>query len=106
MDRVLKVRFLIVLTFLTGISTTPSFSQKKQKLKRAQEVLLNDSLATHSQSGIFDFPNLYKLKFYYNSKELEEIKSLDQPESQEAMYQSIKKYVRKFGIENFSKSTA
>jgi outer membrane protein OmpA-like peptidoglycan-associated protein len=105
MNSILKVRFLIILTLLAGIYTT-TFGQRKKKTTKAESVQMNDSVSSNRQYDITEFPTLYKHKFYYNASQLSDIKSLDTPETQEAMYQAIKKYVKNFGIENFSKSIA
>ena len=105
MNCILKVRFLIILTLLTGSYTT-TFGQRKKKKNHSEVVQMNDSLSSNSQYDITEFPNLYKHKFFYNESQLRDIKSLDTPETQEAMYLAIIKYVKNFGIENFSKSIA
>lgn len=105
MDKVLKIRFLIILTLLASSSAVSCYSQKKKKLKNTEEIQLSDSLLVRSHPDIFEFPSLYKYKFYSDASKINEIKSLDKPESKEAMYHSLKSYIKNFGIENFSKST-
>lgn len=82
-----------------------SNAQKEpKKLKNAGVVTLNDSLATYSQSGIFDFPNVNTERFYVNNKALQEIQRYDNAGVDEKLYESLKSYVRNFGVENFSKN--
>jgi outer membrane protein OmpA-like peptidoglycan-associated protein len=69
-------------------------------------VKLNDSLTVYSQSDIFDFPNVNKIKSYRNETKLEKIQNLDNAGQEAQMYQELKAYVRNFGIENFSKNVA
>jgi len=105
MDRAQIVRFFIILTLISSISYPKAFSQKKKRLKKADVVEMNEPVSANgSQSDIFEFPNLYAQKFYYSSSRLNEIKSLDKPGSEQAMYDALKKYVKNFGIDNFSKS--
>lgn len=82
-----------------------SNAQKEpKKLKNAGVVTLNDSLTTYSQSGIFDFPNVNTERFYVNNKALQEIQRYDNAGVDEKLYESLKSYVRNFGVENFSKN--
>lgn len=82
-----------------------SNAQKEpKKLKNAGVVTLNDSLTTYSQSGIFDFPNVNTERFYVNTKALQEIQRYDNAGVDEKLYESLKSYVRNFGVENFSKN--
>lgn len=67
-------------------------------------VTLNDSLTTFSQSDIFNFPNVNKLRFYYNEKALEQIQRHDNAGVAEDLYTELKNYVKNFGVENFSKN--
>jgi outer membrane protein OmpA-like peptidoglycan-associated protein len=98
-----------ILILLSSCFLTESIAQKekpkKEKFKKGGVVKLNDSLVSYRQSDIFDFPNLHKTRFYSDQTKLNKIKALDKPETQDAMYKSLKAYVKNFGIENFSKST-
>jgi outer membrane protein OmpA-like peptidoglycan-associated protein len=98
------VLILLMSCFLTE-STAQKEKSKKEKFKKGGIVQLRDSLTAYSQSDIFDFPNLHKTRFYSDPSKLNQIKALDKPETQDAMYKSLKAYVKNFGIENFSKST-
>lgn len=76
-------------------------SQKvKKKLKKAETIQLNDSIASFSQSDIFDFPNLNKVRYYLNATALKEIQAL--PKDSRALYDALRSYVRQFGAQNFS----
>jgi Outer membrane protein and related peptidoglycan-associated (lipo)proteins len=72
----------------------------KKKLKKAGVVQLNDSLTTYSQSDIFNFPNLNKIRYYNSPAELKEMQKADK--NSEEMYLLLKSYVSNFGLENFS----
>lgn len=79
--------------------------QKRQKkLKNAGVFALSDSITTFSQSDIFDFPNVNKIRFYQNEKELAQIERFDNAGVADKLYAELKKYVRNFGVENFSKN--
>ncbi len=71
-----------------------------QKGKIVKTVFVNDSITHYSQSDIFNFPNVNKLKYYVDHTKLKHLKELsDKPEE---MYEALKDYVKNFGIENFS----
>jgi len=65
---------------------------------------LNDSLTMYSQSDIFNFPNLNKIRFYVDAKKLKELD--DYPHTDEGLYKLTKAYVKKFGVENFYRNTS
>lgn len=93
---------LVLLTLSSGV-----YAQKQKKgYKNAGKVTLNDSLTTYSQSDIFDFPNVNKIKFYYDETALKSIQKLESEKDEAAMYASLKKYVKNFAIENFNNNIA
>ncbi len=95
---------LLVLVMCCSVSV---YAQKEKKgFKKGGVVKLNDTLTTYSQSDIFDFPNVNKIKSYRNETKLEKIKNLDNAGQEAQMYNELKSYVRNFGIENFSKNVA
>src|SRR6187402_2248412 len=61
----LKPYFLILFALILTVKSHSAFAQKK-KLKSAGVVQLNDSIASYSQSDIFRFPNVNKVRFYYD----------------------------------------
>lgn len=71
-----------------------------KKFKNGGIVQLNDSLTHYGQSGIFQFPNVNKIPFYYDASAIKAIQRM--PEAQQ--YSALKKYISNFGIENFSKN--
>jgi outer membrane protein OmpA-like peptidoglycan-associated protein len=84
-----------------------SIAQKqKNKYKAGGVVQLNDSLTNYSQSDIFQFPNINKLTTYKDEKLYSQIVTLRKGGQNEALYHSLKAYVRNFGINNFSSQTS
>jgi len=78
--------------------------KKPKKLKNAGVVALNDSLTNYSQSDIFTFPNVNKIRFYYDTKALQDIERLNNAGRNDELYVALRRYVLNFGIENFSKN--
>ncbi len=77
------------------------YSQKK-KLAKAETIRLQDSLTAFSQSDMFIFPNVNKVRYYHDQSKIMHINELtSQPPE---MYKALKEYVKNFGIENFSKN--
>lgn len=98
---------LLVLLVLSLCFSVSVYAQKEKKgFKKGGVVKLNDSLTVYSQSDIFDFPNVNKIKSYRNETKLEKIQNFDNAGQEAQMYQELKVYVRNFGIENFSKNVA
>ena len=77
-------------------------SAQDQKGKIVKTVFVNDSISHYSQSDIFGFPNVNKVKYYVDPAKLKHLKTLTAG-SQE-MYEALRAYVKNFGIENFSEN--
>lgn len=78
------------------------------QLKQAGKVQLNQKkqLPTYESDliSILDFPNIGREAFYYNKREIKELRKLHNKQNWEAMLPLLKHYVSKFGVENFYKS--
>lgn len=93
---------VFALFFLTG---TNLYAQKeRQKFKKGGVITLNDSIANYGQSDIFSFPNLNKIKFYYNADKIKAIQKVDNAADDKNTYRLLKEYVQNFGVENFAKN--
>jgi outer membrane protein OmpA-like peptidoglycan-associated protein len=92
--------FLVGLIFLSG---QEGYSQKK-KYKKAETVQLRDSLTSYSQSDMFVFPNVNRIRFYSNQEQLKHIQQLQAENKGDEMYAALKAYVKNFGIENFAEN--
>ncbi len=79
------------------------YSQKK-KFKKGETIQLRDSLTTYSQSDMFLFPNVNRLRFYSNSQQLKHIQQLQSENKEQEMYMALKEYVKNFGVENFAEN--
>ena len=79
------------------------YSQKK-KFKKAETIQLKDSLTTYSQSDMFVFPNVNRVRFYSNPQQLKHIQQLQTENKEEEMYTALKEYVKNFGAENFAEN--
>ncbi len=104
-----RIRNLYILLFLATLLANYAqvYAQKDKKgFKKSGLIALNDSIATYSQSDIFDFPNVNKVGFYYDATKLKKIQSLDSEGNEQAMYVALKEYVKNFGIENFNRNVA
>mgnify|MGYP003553276454 CR=1 FL=1 len=74
-----KTLHIVLITCFSALSITSVFAQKpKKNFKTGGIVQLNDSLTTFSQSDIFNFPNVNKIKRYYDANALKKIKQLEQ----------------------------
>jgi outer membrane protein OmpA-like peptidoglycan-associated protein len=88
------------------LCSSPLLAQKsKRKLQKANLVELADSLTSYSQSDIFDFPNLNVIQRYSDAAKLKKIKELEVAGSEKELYESMRQYVRNFGVVNFSSDT-
>jgi outer membrane protein OmpA-like peptidoglycan-associated protein len=101
-----KTYFLILLSSFYLLVDYPLIAQKSsKKIKQAGVVQLRDSMTRYSQSDIFDFPNLHKLKLYSDAHKLKELRHLEENGRQEELYKELREYVKKFGVQNFATQT-
>lgn len=96
--------FLFIVAFCLLLPRHSLAQKPKQKFKKGGVVQLNDSLTAYSQSDIFIFPNINKIRFFQDAKKLKELD--DYPRTDEGLYTLTKEYVKNFGIENFYRSTS
>lgn len=100
-----KSYFLVAITAFSLLSAPLQAQKKKNRFKSGGVVQLDDSLTTYSQSDIFNFPNVNKLRFYSQENQLARMRQLEQSGADEELYQMLKTYVSNFGIENFASTT-
>jgi len=99
-----KTYFLIFVTAFWLTAHAPLMAQKpKKKFKKGGVVQLDDSLTSYSQSDIFVFPNLTKVRYYKDDAKLQHIKQLAAVGAYEEEYTELKAFVKNFGPENFSR---
>lgn len=102
----MKTYFLIAITaFFLVVSSPLQAQKKKNKFKGAGVIELNDSLTNYSQSDIFNFPNVNKIRLYTNENETVYLDRLERSLADEELYRALRSYVSKYGIENFAAHT-
>lgn len=103
----MKTCFLIFLTtFLLFANGSLTAQKTKNKFTRGDRIQLDDSLTRFSQSDIFDFPNLNKIKTYSDTRKLGHLQALEkQPGKEQELYSSLRAYVKNFGIADFASQT-
>lgn len=101
-----KPCLLVLLALLLGSPSLTFGQREKRGFKKGGVVTLNDTVATYSQSDIFQFPNVNKIAYYRDEARLEKIRALDNAGQDSLKYFQLRAYVKNFGIENFSKNVA
>lgn len=103
---VLKNHFFTCFLIVCLFSLLDASAQKpNKKFKKGGVIELNDSLTTFSQSDIFTFPNVNTIPYYTDDKKHKYLLQLEASYADKEQYKELKKYVARFGIENFSKNT-
>jgi len=101
-----KPYFLICIAGFYLLATAPLTAQRpKTNYKKGGVVQLDDSLTNYSQSDIFDFPNINRVKRYQNEAELNNIRKMEAAGDSAKAYAALRSYVRNFGIDNFVTDT-
>lgn len=104
-NEVVKTYFLpFILAFCLLLPTSLLGQKPATKFRKGGVVQLNDSLTSYSQSDIFEFPNVNKVKYYHDGKRLKTLN--DYPRTDQGLYQLMRDYVKNFGIENFYRNTS
>jgi hypothetical protein len=98
--------FISFAVFCLFINTSVVGQNPKNKFKKGGIVKLQDSLTSYSQSDIFDFPNVNKIKRYHNEEKLKKLKQYEASYADEELYPALREYVKNFGIENFTANTS
>ena len=97
-------RTLFALMMLLFLASYQVLAQKPEKKKFLDISGVLDKKEAETVS-IGDFPNLNKVKYYYNKKAWGQIQKLEEKKQWEELYRVLKPYVNNFGIENFYKDT-
>lgn len=95
---------LPVWLLLFVLITSNSFAQRKKQ----RQVTVTDTLEKafdYGSSDLFQFRNINRIPFYYDKKEFKKISHYNQKKDWEHLYPMLRKYVSKFGVENFYKNT-
>ncbi len=96
--------FLFSFLMLFFLASNQIVAQKPEKKK-----FLNISKTLQKKepenTSIGHFPNLNKIKYYYNKREWARIQKFESRQQWEELYKVLKPYVQNFGIENFYKNT-
>ena len=102
----MKTYFFILITPFYLLGVVSLYAQKStKKFKNAETVQLNDSLTSYSQSDIFEFPHLLREKPYHDAKKLAKVKQLKAAGNKKQLYETLRSYVKNFGVLNFSLNT-
>lgn len=73
--------------------------------KRREVQIVTDSIPDDVVFNVYDFKGINKYPEYFNKQKLQRIIQLDQDQKWEELFNALKDYVGKFGIQNFYKDT-
>ncbi len=91
---------------LTIFFFTLSFTGAYGQVLESKVVSVSDSvISTGYISDIFQFPNVNKLPYYRNEKQLKNIRTIDKRQQWDELFPLLKEYVSNFGISNFYTDT-
>ena len=97
-----KVLFTFLLLFyLAPCQVVAQKPEKKKFLGISGKLDKNPGETT----AIGDFPNVNKVRYYYDKRQWAEIQKYESKQQWEQLYQVLLPYVHNFGIENFYKDT-
>lgn len=104
LKRCMTVKYLVLCLIILHSGIV--LGQKKKTNPRSAGTLsLNDTISTYSESELFLFPNINKISYYQNSKDLKSIRQLESDEDWESLYPLLRSHVSQFGIMNFYRDT-
>jgi outer membrane protein OmpA-like peptidoglycan-associated protein len=97
--------FIFLAAFWLLLCPSLKAQKPKTKYKKGGIIQLNDSLTSYGQSDIFHFPNINKVRRYYDQVKYGRLKALTKMGEEASLYTELKAYVKNFGIENFFQDT-
>lgn len=89
---------LCSLVFLTSISSNA-------QNRRREVQIVTDSIPKDVVFNVYDFEGINKYPRYFDKAKLERIIKLDMDQKWEELFDALKDYVKRFGIQNFYKDT-
>jgi outer membrane protein OmpA-like peptidoglycan-associated protein len=97
-------KVLFAFLMLSLYASNQALAQKPEKKKFLN---ISNVLEKKEAESVFlgDFPNLNKIKYYYNKKAWSQIQKYQSRKQWPELYAVLKPYVNNFGIENFYKDT-
>ena len=99
-----RVSNLLIWVLLFAFISGNSLAQKR---KRRQVTVLDtlEKSIDYGNSDLFVFKNINNIPLYYNKKEYKKLRQYNTKKEWDKLYPVLRKYVSKFGIENFYKNT-
>ncbi|MCV9386732.1 OmpA family protein [Reichenbachiella ulvae] len=76
-------------------------AQSNKKKKENEAIIAVDTLSSEWEFNIYNFPNVNRIREYYNKTELQNIQKLEAKRDWVNLYPALQEYVKKFGIRNF-----
>ncbi len=104
----MKLSNICMFTVLCLVFTLPGTlmgQKKKTKMRSAGTLALNDTVRNYAGSELFRFPNVNRVAYYEDSRDLRTIKQLERDRNWEELYPILRDYVANFGIMNFYRDT-
>jgi outer membrane protein OmpA-like peptidoglycan-associated protein len=96
--------FISVSCILLLITAVRAFAQiPEQEIIKLQNAVEQDY--SYGDSELFDFPNVNKLAYYVDSKQIRKIRHYNERKDWQNLLPSLQEYVGNFGIANFYRST-
>ncbi len=103
--KVNRIAVCIGLFLILSTSGSVLAQKKKTNLRSGGKLSLNDTATTYSESDLFQFPNINKVPYYQNARQLKTIQQLEDRKSWEDLYPLLRAYVKNFGVINFYRDT-
>ena len=97
----MHLKFLRLLSTLIILLCFVSEAQKKRK----SVGILTDSIPLDVVFNLYEFEGINKYAEYQNKQKMQRIYQLDRDQEWEKLFNALKDYVKKFGIQNFYKDT-
>lgn len=97
----MKRIFLIIYFIFCGFYP----AVKAQEISETRNIETGDEATHYNQYDLFTFPNINKVYYYDNKRQMRKIRKLDEQKKWEKLYPLLRKYVGNFGIANFFRDT-
>lgn len=101
----MKHKFSLIIIFSLSLFFLFSKESNAQRRKKITQQIPTDTLPSDVVFSIYEFEGINKYAEYHNRSQLHHIYKLNREKKWNQLYKALKKYVRKFGIQNFYKDT-
>lgn len=99
----LRFTYIFIFTFLLNVSFAQDDEERSYVTRNVADSMMRGGNLRGEHT--FEFPNINTIPYYYDNKQLNRIKELRSAGNKVALKKTLQRYIKNFGIRNFSEDT-